>query len=142
MPELVIAQRWLYARLHGDATLAALIPGGIHDAVAPSGTVPPFLVLDDVSDVTRFALSGIHLKSDELWQVTAWAKTRERVGVIGPIMQRVYSLLHNTTGSVTGSSTGEVWDCVCMGHTNLEEPTDSTMLGMAGTYALSVKRTA
>lgn len=141
MPEIVIAQRWLYARLHGDSTLAAMTPGGIVDAVAPGGTVMPFLVLDDVSDVSRFVLSGIHVESDEEWQVTAWAKTRDRAGVLGPILYRVYQLLHNTSGTVSGSSIGSVWSCVCTGHLNLEDQSDTTVLGMAGTYALSVKRT-
>lgn len=44
MNELTRAERWLYERLSGDATLAALVGGRVYSTVAPQGAVYPFVL--------------------------------------------------------------------------------------------------
>jgi hypothetical protein len=139
--EVVIAARWLYAVLHQDVTLTALLPGGIHDEVAPIGTAYPYLVLANASAVDFMTHDGHRVWSDELWDITAWAKTSDVSGVLGPIMYRVDQLLHRGSGTVTGASTGVTWSCVREAERKLTEPTDATIRGLQATYRLKVTRT-
>lgn len=107
--ETTRADEWLHGVL-ADATLAALLTGGIHADVAPQGTRFPYGLhqFQGGADVRgngpdRIMISG-------LWLVKAVAETESYIGVLCDAADRIDELLQATSGP--GGSDGEVFSSV------------------------------
>lgn len=107
MSETWTIDQWLYATLHGDTTLMALITGAVAD-VAPPGLACPFLVysLQGAADVGT--VNGVRIMTRATYQVRVVTDS-ESYGAIATAVNRVDTLLHRASGSVTG---GVVISCV------------------------------
>lgn len=105
--ETCLIDAWLYSTLAGDATLMALITGVFAD-VAPEGQAYPFLVfsLQDAGDVQT--VNNVRLLVDATYQVRITTDA-ESFGAIKTAVERVDTLLHRASGTVTG---GVIYDCV------------------------------
>lgn len=98
---------WLYSTLHSDATLHALITGVFAD-VAPLEQAYPFLVfsLHEAGDV--LTINGVRIMTAATYQVRV-VTDAESYNAIKTAVERVDTLLHRASGSVTG---GVVISCV------------------------------
>jgi hypothetical protein len=115
-PEVFAA--WSQALLTGDATLMALLPGGVWDQAAPPKTPYPFVVRTLAGGGGRaYALGVQPILYDGLWYFTVYVATR-----LAAILDRLDSLLQRASGTAGG---GTVLLCVQEGGA-LASPPDAT----------------
>ena len=126
---------WLYSKLANDATLMALITGVFAD-VAPQDQAMPFLVysLQEVGDV--MSINGTRIMTAGTYDVRVTTDS-ESYSSIKMAVERVDTLLHKTSGTVTG---GLILSCVReapVRYTELHQGRLYRHLG--GLYSLQVK---
>ncbi len=99
-PETWIADQWLYATLHGDATIVAAVGDRIYADVAPLDAAYPFIVynLRSAQDVAGVGAQRILSQLD--YQVKAIAQGAS-YQPIKAIAQRIDELLHRKSGTTT-----------------------------------------
>lgn len=93
----------LMARLSGDATLAALVTGGVHHAQAPQDAVPPYLLFREVSLQDGYTLRQ-RVWREGLYDIQA-VTSGLSVTVIQQAIERVDVLLRDHALAVSGGST-------------------------------------
>lgn len=98
----------IYSRLSGDATLMALLPGGVHQVEAPhdentAAADFPVLVFRTLDTTDEYVLSGLATESIPL-EFLAGAQGNDNEAV-HDILDRVYVLLQDYALTVTGYST-------------------------------------
>lgn len=90
----------IFARLTGDATLVALIPGGIIDRLLPRAVLPCIIIGDlesrDYSTATEKA-------EEHFLSLHIWSDANGRKGA-GEIAARVKNLLDDAALSIAGAS--------------------------------------
>lgn len=104
----LVATRWIYAVLAGDAALASLAPGGVHDGGAPGGPTYPLIRLRAGPARHVSVVNGVVVMSAITVDVTVVGQTRSSVD-LEPAADRVHALLHRQGGAVAG---GLVLSCV------------------------------
>lgn len=82
----------LTARLRGDATLMALIPGGVHNGTAPTGTARPYLVMTTPIE-EESNLLGAYGQAATIELETWTAPTVRTAAGVDEILDRVEALL-------------------------------------------------
>lgn len=112
--ELVAAREWIYGTLAGDATLAALIPGGVHDeglvALDDSAISYPLVMMSLVSPGADVAAVGAYrIMADPLFAIRGIARARDWGGALAQIAARIDTLLHGQFGAVDN---GQIISCV------------------------------
>ena len=65
----------LYSTLHGDATLLALLAGGVHQVAAPPGSTPDWLLISQQSGTDTNTATAVRILTRMLFQVK----------VVGPV---------------------------------------------------------
>jgi hypothetical protein len=129
-PEVFAA--WSQALLTGDATLMALLPGGVWDTVAPPTTPPPFVVRSFAGGPGPVYSEGVRLVwFDGLWYFTPFVAGNDRA-TLYTILSRMVALLHRQSGSAAG---GTVVLCVQEG-APIASPTDATGGALMSAMAL------
>jgi hypothetical protein len=104
----LVAARWLYATLAGDAALAAAAPGGIHDGTATEGATYPLVRLQAGRSRNVSVLNGVVVMAVCPVDVTVVGQTAS-YGDIEAAAARLFALLQRQRGSVAG---GQVLSCV------------------------------
>lgn len=106
--EGVLIDQWLYERLHGDATLMALVTD-VYSYPAPAGATLPYVLIQEqlVSDVRGVGSARIGVRG--AWLVRGVVDTSSWGGAMTQIADRIDVLLQAKSGSVTG---GSIWGCV------------------------------
>lgn len=107
MSEALLTDAWLYAALHGDATLLAAAPGGVHADIAPPDATYPFVTFQLESSVDLPVLNGVRIWADQVYLIKATGTAG--YGPLSTIMDRVETLLHRTTATVSG---GKILECL------------------------------
>lgn len=108
MNESYAVDKWLYATLHGDSTLLAAAPGGIHADAAPMGTTGVYVTYAMMANADLLTLSGVRMFNKNLYIVKA-VGAGQSYGVVQTAAERIDALLKRTAGSVTG---GLILSCV------------------------------
>lgn len=104
----LVATRWLYATLAGDATLAALVPGGVHDGEALDGPLYPLVRLRAGRARNVSVVNGVVVMVSVPVDATVVGQTASYVD-LEPAAARLRQLLHRQAGAATG---GTVLSCV------------------------------
>lgn len=101
-----IAETWLYSVLSEDATLAGLLPGGVHSHPVPQGVAYPAgsFQQTDTSDVMGVGTARILTTLEYLVKANADGETYPDAAAA-----RIDFLLHGKAGPV---GTGRVLSCV------------------------------
>lgn len=103
------ARAYVWDVLHGDATLLALLAGGVHIGVAPDGAQPPYATLHVASAPDHTTANGVRVWSDPLVQVTLTG-TLAQGATVEAAADRADTLLARTSG--TSSRGGAILACV------------------------------
>ncbi len=90
----------LYAKLSGDATLMALVPGGVHNLVARKPGYP-FLVFQKVSCTPSYTLTQI-IRETYVYQIRCIGKGATSKATLESALLRVQALLNRQPLTVTG----------------------------------------
>jgi len=101
MIEIAVANRFIYARLSGDATLTGLAPGGIHENVAEVGSEPPFVVYAFAGGTPLEVIGGVTVWLNASYTIRAIIRGNDSETIL-PIAERIRALLHLTSGPATG----------------------------------------
>lgn len=88
MQESAIALEWLYTTLSNDNALTSYAPGGVWRALAPDGTITPFVIISYQSGMDVLSMNAYRLMSDLLFQVK----------IVGPAL--ITSQLFNAANEV------------------------------------------
>jgi len=83
------------ARLSGDATLAALAPGGVFYGKAPQAAVFPFVIFSQSASVRRSSFGQANAGDTDRWMIKGVA--RERVSQASLIDARARALMTDPT---------------------------------------------
>lgn len=95
---------WLSATLRADATLVSLLGGQkVYHDEAPSGTVPPYIVLIQVSALPVKVLGNVEVWSESLFLVKGIDRSTSQ-GTIEGVMQRADAVLNGASGTVTNGT--------------------------------------
>ena len=125
-PDLV--EEAFYTILHGDATLLALVPGGIWATRPPAGTPLPYLRYNlDPSPVERYTLGGLVITPlDYTFSAVTQGYTKEPARTI---LARVRTLLQDATLT---TDSGKVIYCRRSGFTagDMSEERDGVLYQM------------
>lgn len=93
------ADKWLFATLTGDATLAAAIGARVYVDVAPqSNTQYPYIVMQMVSSVQVAEIGVERVMDDEVWQVALVSNAPSYVS-LETIADRIKTVLHKASGT-------------------------------------------
>ena len=109
MAEIVTAETWLYTKLHGDATLLALVPGGVYTWPVPTTVTGAYVLYQMQSGVDIRGVGPSRLGVNGLWLVRVVAETLSFGGNLLTAADRIDVLLQAASGTVTA---GVVWACV------------------------------
>lgn len=109
MAETVTAETWLYTKLHGDSTLLASVPGGVHTWPAPANASGAYVLYQMQSGVDIRGVGPTRIGVSGLWLVRVVAETQSYTGNLLTAANRIDVLLHAASGTATG---GTVWACV------------------------------
>ncbi len=109
MSEIWTAESWLYSKLHGDATLLALVPGGVYTWPVPANIGGAFVLyqMQAANDIRGVGPARIGVNG--LWLVRAVAETNSFGGNLLAAADRIDVLLQAASGTVTA---GVIWACV------------------------------
>jgi len=100
MHELRGCDSFVYSRLTGDPTLAALIGTKVYTRPAPSGTAPPYVIMTFLSSVDRNALGpGTRILTRPLYLIRC-ITTDPNTNIADQIADRIDDLLVGHFGSV------------------------------------------
>ena len=112
-------EKFIYGKLSGDATLVSLIGGArIYSETAPQDTVEPYVVFQFVSGDDVKNCSQDMLMLDAYYMVKAIDKGGT-IARCAPIADRIFSLLHKSSGVVAGGITVDT--CVREKHLSYAE---------------------
>lgn len=117
MTDVLTAEKWLYSKLSVDGTVKGLIGSRIYHDLAPAQTIFPYLIYSLVFAEPRRVVGASVIWFDEVWQVKAVDQGMRFTG-IGPVIDRVRSLLDRTSGTISG---GTVVACYEIGKFELTE---------------------
>ncbi|MBP8291937.1 MAG: hypothetical protein KAX65_04140 [Caldilineaceae bacterium] len=109
MAEIVTAETWLYTKLHGDATLLALVPGGVYTWPVPATYSGQYVLYQMQSGVDIRGVGPSRLGVNGLWLVRVVAEALSFGGNLQTAANRLDVLLQAASGTATG---GTVWSCV------------------------------
>lgn len=113
MAEVMTADRWLYATLAGDATLANLVGGTasprIYSDLAPPNASTPYIVYQNQSAVDVRGVGTATIMVDSLYLVRGIAPVDSYTGTLENIANRIQTLLHGAAGT---AGAGRVLACV------------------------------
>lgn len=100
--EIGIALEWLYSTLSSDGELESLAPGGVFRAMAPPGTIPPYVIIAYQSGVDVMNMNAFRLMSNLLYQVKVVGPA-DMTPVLMSAATRIEQLIGGpTSGSATG----------------------------------------
>jgi len=104
------AYDWLYAKLAGDATLAALVGGRIYNHTTPQGSTVtyPFLVFAYLGGADVNGVGAIRIEEQGVYMVKAVTKATAFTP-LRAIVDRVDTLLQGKLGPA--GVDGNVWGC-------------------------------
>lgn len=116
MNETSRGMSWLYSTLSGDATLAALLPGGVWRDMAAPGSATPFLVISLQSATDVIAAGGYRQMVNALFQINLAAPASQYATIVSA-SDRVDALLGRTSGQ-----TSDAYILSCTREQTLELP--------------------
>lgn len=108
-----VVEPWLYARLSGDAALAALVGDNIVGTLSDGAVVPPYVVFSHVSSRDITGTGGVRTEVDCLYTVKAVARGSSW-SVVRPIATRLGVLLGGADPTVVTTSTTPAGDLTCV----------------------------
>lgn len=99
----------IYSVFSADSALNALTPGGYHHLVAPQGTVFPYVVFNQASNVPNYAFRNTLVCEEDIWQFKARVSTSALTNQspqarAEAILTRVDQLLNGQTFSLSGAT--------------------------------------
>jgi hypothetical protein len=100
--EIASTLDFIKAKLTGDATLMALIPGGVKRSYAPSGTVAPYAIIGYQAGHDVLTVNVTRIMSHLLFQAKIVGPAKNTVAIF-QAAARLDDLLKRTSGSATGS---------------------------------------
>ena len=103
---MLTADRWLYATLKNDTTLAAVIGARIYADIAPEGSIYPLAILSQVISLPVANWSADKVMNDEVWRVRLTTDKAD-YGAIETAAERIQTLLHKQTGTGVIGCTAE-----------------------------------
>lgn len=106
--EAPAAEEWLYATLHGDATLMALVHGVWPGGEAPQGTAYPFVTFQQMAANDYAAVGAFRIWTNMLYLVKVVGETPDFAS-LNTAVARIDTLLHRGSGT---AADGTVWSCV------------------------------
>ena len=112
---------WLYARLTGDATLAAAVPGGWHEHPAPQGTAFRYGTFQVQAPPDDVVAVGAHRVLEDVLLLVRLIDQGRSVTALKPAADRLDTLLHRASGT---TDAGRVISCVREGVFYLPEAID------------------
>lgn len=105
--EAPAAEEFLYNTLTGDATLMALVPGGVWNTQADEGSGYPLVLYQFMSGIDYAAVGAVRIWANMLYLVKVVADSAD-FSVMNSAIARIDTLLHRASGSVAD---GTVWSC-------------------------------
>ena len=111
--EPYLGARFIRMKLLQNAALTALVSQRVYRDVAPPEADYPYVVMTLLNANDLEVIGGIRVWADLLWQVEFWSRTNDD-GVIAAGAAEIDAALHDTSGSMTGSTygSGNVWAVV------------------------------
>lgn len=106
--EVDAAEEWLSATLSGDATLSALLPGGVWNTEASQGTAYPFVLFQFMSGLPYAAVGAFRIWESLIYMVKVIGETADYQTLKTPLA-RIDVLLHRGSGT---AADGTIWACV------------------------------
>src|SRR5262245_5076262 len=100
--EAAEAYEFLYAKLHGDATLLGYAPGDVWPDLAPPGTTTPFVVITLQSETDTLTATAFRILSRPLFQIKAVGPATQRAAIRNAA-NRIDALLARTSGVTTNA---------------------------------------
>lgn len=138
MTDILTAERWLFERLSGDATLTGMLGGAeaprIYTDAAPrlaTPTVYPILLL--LAPAPGRPVMGVGatiIMFDELWMVKGVTKGNS-YAPLGAMMNRADAILHKASGTTTG---GVVIGCIAENAVHYDEVDNGVVYKHLGRY--------
>lgn len=138
--ETMLAENHIRTTLNADATLTGLLGGGkIYNELAPKGTTSPYIVFRYRSSRDIRGNGAVRTATTLTYLVEVIAPNKTFTD-IAPIADRMDTVLHDTSGAVTG---GRVMGVTRLNPFKLLEPqADGTFASrLGGEYRLDVQRT-
>jgi hypothetical protein len=105
--EASAAEEFIYGTLTGDATLTALVTGGVWNTQAEQGSVYPLLLYQFMSGLDYAAVGAERVWTNLIYMVKVIADTAD-FSVMNAAVARIDQLLHRASGTVAD---GSVWSC-------------------------------
>lgn len=104
------AAQWIFSTLHGDATLQALVTGGldVYEGVAPEGSAFPSIVFQILSGRDVMVTGAIRIWTELVVLVKVIGK-QSSFAALAPIVARIDQLLHKGSGT---TSDGQTWGSI------------------------------
>lgn len=137
MSEIWTAESWLYSKLHGDATLLALVPGGVYTWPVPANISGAFVLYQMQSGMDIRGNGPGRIGVNGLWLVRAVFEALSFGGNLQTAANRIDTLLQAASGTATG---GVVWACVREEPFQLVEVADGRQFRhLGGTYRIWVQ---
>jgi hypothetical protein len=92
------ADKWLYAKLTGDAQLLTALGGRVYMDIAPQGTQYPLVVMSFVTSTPVTNVTADRIMDNELWQIAIWDNKPSYTGV-ETIADRIRDVIHKASGT-------------------------------------------
>lgn len=96
--EVLAAETWLYATLHGDATLHGLVAGQVYARQAPATATMPFVVFHPSGERDVMGVSTTRIVSSLLYTVRG-VTDGESLLALDTLAARIDTLLHGQRGA-------------------------------------------
>lgn len=90
------ATAWLFESIAGNTDIAALIPGGVHQDVAPDDTVYPFVVIQEIASPPVENAHADLIGDREHWIVKAYERGVSHT-IVDTIDEKIRALLHKAS---------------------------------------------
>ncbi|MGZ3677036.1 MAG: tail completion protein gp17 [Ktedonobacterales bacterium] len=100
--EALHVYQWLYATLHGDATLMSAATG-VFAGAAPDGTAPPYVVYNWQGGTDVATVNGRRIMNNSLYQIKAVGPTAQ-IATLQTIADRIDTLLQRASGTAAGAN--------------------------------------
>lgn len=140
--ETTIAENWIRTTLNNDVTLTGLLGGGkIYNEVAPQNTAAPYVVFRYRGSRDMRGMGASRRATTIVYLVEVISLPSQNFTDLGPIADRVDTVLHDTSGTNAG---GRVLGVVRENPFKLTEPqSDGTYIRrLGGEYRIDVSKTA